>query len=102
VAMTAVEKLSPEEYLARRVDQLDGHWLELQCGCGAQVFYPFKLLTKTCGAKRVDQIHRRFRCRQCGGRPVRVGVTNDPARGPQYPDAWSLTLLDATGGDRAR
>ena len=100
--MTAVEQRSPEAYLAARVDQLDGHWLELQCGCGAKVFFPFKLLAKTCGAKRVDQIHERFRCKQCGGRPVRVGVTNNPARGLQYPDAWSVTLLDASAGDHAR
>jgi len=26
--------------LAARVDELDGHWLELHCGCGARVFYP--------------------------------------------------------------
>ena len=96
--MTAVEQRTPEEYLAARVDALDGHWLELHCGCGLRAFYPFKLLAKTCGAKRVDQIHGRFRCNQCGGRPVRVAVTDNPARGLPYPDVWSVVLLDATAG----
>ena len=94
--MTAVEQRSPEAYLAARVGDLDDHWLELVCGCGARVLYPLKMLAKTCGAKRVDQVHGRFRCQQCGGRPVRVAMTNNPARGPQYPDAWSVTLTDAT------
>jgi hypothetical protein len=85
VSVTAVEKLAPEEYLARRVDEHDGHRLELHCGCGAKTFYPFKLLAKTCG-------------QQCGGRPVRVAVTNFPARGMPFPDAWSVTLIDATAG----
>ena len=71
---------------------------ELHCGCGARAFYPFKLPVKTCGAKRVDRVHGRFRCKQCGGRPVRVGVTNMPARGPQWEDAWTVTLLDASAG----
>jgi hypothetical protein len=96
--VAAVEKLSPEEYLAARVDELDGHWLELHCGCGARAMYPFRLLAKTCGAKRVDEVHGRFRCKVCGGRPVRVAVTDNPARGLPYPDAWSVTLLDATTG----
>lgn len=89
---------SPEAFLGARVDELDGHWLELHCGCGARVFYPFKLLAKQCGAKRVDEVQGRFRCNQCGGRPVRVGVTNNPARGPQYEDVWTVTLLDKAAG----
>jgi hypothetical protein len=89
---------TPAAFLGARVDELDGHWLELHCACGAIVIYPFKLLAKTCGAKRVDEVHGRFRCQKCGGRPVRVGVTNNPARGPQYPDAWTVTLLDRAAG----
>jgi hypothetical protein len=63
-----------------------------------KVFHPFKMLSNRLGAKRVDQIHGRFRCQQCGGRPVRVAVTDNPARGLPYPDAWSVTLVDATAG----
>jgi hypothetical protein len=66
--------------------------------CALRAFYPFKLLAKKCGAKRVDEAHGRFRCQQCGGRPVRVGVANNPARGLQYDDTWTVTLIDATAG----
>jgi len=96
--VTAVDQRTPEAFLAARIDELDGHWLELHCACGLRAFYPFKMLSKQLGAKRVDQIHGRFRCRQCGGRPVRVAVTGSPARGLPYPDAWSVTLIDATAG----
>ena len=84
VTVTAVEKLSPGAYLASRVDALDGHWLELLCGCGLRAFYPCKLLARTCGGLRVGEVHGRFRCQQCGGRAVRVGVTDNPARGLPY------------------
>lgn len=96
--MTAADQRSPEAFLAARVDDLDGHWIELHCACGVKVFYPFKMLAKQLGAKRVDQVHQRFRCKMCGGRPVRVGVTNNPARGLQYEDVWTVTLPDATAG----
>jgi hypothetical protein len=89
---------SPEAYLRARVDELDEHWLELECGWGAKVFYPFKLLAQRCGANRVDEVHGGFRCRHCGGRPVRVGVTNNPARGPQYPSGRYVTLVDKAAG----
>jgi len=91
--MATAERRTPEAFLAARVDELDGHWLELLCGCGARTFYPLKLLAKQYGAKRIEQLYRRFKCQKCGGRPVRVAATNSPARGPQYPDAWSVTLL---------
>jgi len=91
--MATAERRTPEAFLAARVDQLDGHWLELLCGCGARTFYPLKLLAKQYGGKRIEQLYRRFKCQKCGGRPVRVAATNSPARGPQYPDAWSVTLL---------
>ncbi|HEX3346010.1 MAG TPA: hypothetical protein VHS09_15610 [Polyangiaceae bacterium] len=86
---------SPEAYLASRVSELDGHWLEIDCACGSRAYYPCRLLAKTCGAKRVDELHGRFRCQQCGGRPVRVGITNSPARGVMYADVWTLPLVDA-------
>lgn len=31
------EQRNPEAFLAAHVDELDGHWLELHCGCGAKV-----------------------------------------------------------------
>lgn len=93
------EQRTPEAFLASHVGELEGYWLELECsGCAAKVYYPFKLLAKTCGAKRVDEVRGRFRCRQCGARPGRVAVTNNAARGPQYPDTWTVVLVDADAG----
>lgn len=93
------EPRAPAEFLAARVGDLEGYWLELVCsGCGAKTFYPFKLLAKTCGAKRVDEVHGRFRCKQCGGRPGYVGVTNNAARGLQYPDTWTVVLVEKAAG----
>ena len=38
--------------------------------------------------------HGRFRCKQRGGRPGRVAVTNNPAGGPQYAaDRWTVRLV---------
>jgi hypothetical protein len=39
--VTAVVPRAPEAFLAARVDELDGHWMELHCGCGLRAFYPF-------------------------------------------------------------
>jgi len=91
---------SPEAYLAARVDELDGHWLELQCACGLVVKCPMKLLARDhrVGAKRVDQVYGRFRCKHCGGRPVRVGIVNGPACGTMYPETWTVMLVDRQAG----
>jgi DNA-directed RNA polymerase subunit RPC12/RpoP len=87
------EPRTPEVFLGARVDELDGHWLEIECACGIRVFYPFKLLAKTCGAKRVDEVQGRLRCKHCGARPGRVAVTNNPTRGLQYEDVWAVPLV---------
>jgi len=50
------------------------------------------------GAKRVDEVYGRFRCKHCNGRPVRVGIMNGPARGTMYPDTWTVMLVDRQAG----
>lgn len=88
------------EYLAARVDELDGLWLELVCSaCGAKSYPPFKMLARRLGAKRVDEITPRFRCERCGARPGHVAIVSYPAHGtPQYPDAWAVELVDKSAG----
>jgi hypothetical protein len=87
---------SPEAFLGTRVDDLDGPLARAALRlrrCGAKVFYPFKLLARRAGLSASTRCTCRFRCKHCGGRPVRVGVTNNPARGLQYVDVWTVPLV---------
>jgi len=78
---------------------LDGYWktrsvgeaidqgytfLRLTCACGRITDYPFTLLLQRKGVSRDSFIGNiRFRCKNCGGKDVTIGVhsqTNSPGR----------------------
>jgi hypothetical protein len=83
-----------EAFLDAQLDELAGHWMEIHCGgCGARTFYPCKLLAKERGTMRVSDAIPRLRCQHCKARPVSVLMTNNPARGLQYPDVWRIPLF---------
>jgi|HubBroStandDraft_6_1064221.scaffolds.fasta_scaffold2012541_1 hypothetical protein len=83
-----------EIFLETQLGELDGHWLEIYCGgCGARTFYPCKLLAKERGTMPVADALPRLRCQHCKARPVRVLMTNNPARGLQYADVWRVSLV---------
>lgn len=88
---------SRDEFLAARLADLAGHWLQVECGgCRARVFYPCPLLAKERGADlRVSDVLGRLRCRHCGGRPMHVAMTNDPTGGSQggATMAWTVGLV---------
>jgi hypothetical protein len=93
--MRPLERRSRQAFLDTPLGDLDGHWLEIHCGCDAVVFYPCKLLAKEGrGSTRVGDLLPRLRCKHCKARPARVLMTNNPARGPQYGDAWAVALDD--------
>jgi hypothetical protein len=55
-----------------------GHWLALACACGRRVYLPTKMLTRQHGAEaRLPEMVARFRCQQCGARPVEAEMRDD-------------------------
>jgi len=56
--------------------QLQGYTsLRLTCGCGRITDYPFTLLLQRQGVTRHNFIGNiRFRCKNCGGKDVAIGV----------------------------
>ncbi len=56
--------------------QLQGYsCLRLTCGCGRITDYPFVLLLQRRGVTRHSFIGNiRFRCKECGGKDITVGV----------------------------
>lgn len=86
------EPRSSDEFTAARLAELPGHWLRLECGCGAVVHYPCPLLAKERGPElRVGDVLGRLCCRQCKGRPARVAMTNDPTGGAQ--GLWRVEIV---------
>jgi hypothetical protein len=87
---------SREEFLAARLADLVGHWLEIHCsGCEARVFYPGPLMANERGNElRVVAVLRRLRCRHCGSPAASVAMTNDPTGGAQGGDStsWRVPL----------
>jgi hypothetical protein len=89
-----IDPLTREAFLDTLLGELDGHWLEIDCGgCGALTYYPCKLLAKERGTMRVSDALPRLRCQHCKAKPARVLMTNNPARGLQYSDVWRVLLL---------
>src|SRR5262245_31593422 len=80
-AETAVSELTrkADQYWRSRTineAQLQGYTsLRLTCGCGRITDYPFTLLLQRQGVTRHNFIGNiRFRCKNCGGKDVAIGV----------------------------
>jgi hypothetical protein len=79
--------------------ELDGYWktrcvgeaidqgyafLRLTCACGRITDYPFTLLLQRPGVTRESFIGNiRFRCKQCGGKEIKIGVRSQ-TNAPEY------------------
>jgi hypothetical protein len=75
---------SREAFLASRLSELAGYWLEIRCACNLLVYYPCRLLAKERGASLVvGEVLPRLRCKKCRGAPTAVLATDDPSGGGQ-------------------
>lgn len=68
----------PSFLLDLRFRDLTGWWIRLEC-CGRTVDLPFRLLAAQKPAARFGDLLRALRCKECGHRPARVVLVDDPA-----------------------
>jgi hypothetical protein len=68
----------PTFLLDLRFRDLTAWWLRLEC-CGRTVDLPFHHLAAQKPAARLGALLRALRCRECGQRPKRVVLLDDPA-----------------------
>jgi hypothetical protein len=87
------DPLSRSACLEAPLSNLEGYWLHIQCGCGAAVYYPCKLMAKERGGHRtLNDVLLRLRCRQCKAPPAEIFITDDAAAGAMSGSAWRLGL----------
>src|SRR6266498_1794137 len=93
---------------------LDGYWttrcvgeaidqgytfLRLTCECGRITDYPFALLLQRKGISRDTFIGNiRFRCKNCGGKDVSIGVRSFTGPTLSHGDAKVISFRDAIAG----
>jgi hypothetical protein len=82
----------PTFLLDLRFRDLTAWWLRLEC-CGRTVDLPFHHLAAQKPAARLGDLLRALRCRECGQRPKRVILLDDPAD-------WVAARVGARGGWR--
>jgi hypothetical protein len=68
----------PAFLLDLRFRDLTAWWLRLEC-CGRTVDLPFHHLAAQKPAARLGELLRALRCRECGQRPPRAVLLDDPA-----------------------
>jgi hypothetical protein len=95
----------PTFLLDLQFHDLVGWWLRLEC-CGRTVNLPFRLLAAQKPMARLGNLLSALRCRECGRRPGRVTLLDDPAdRVPARVGArgsWRIEIVlpDALPGGR--
>jgi len=70
----------PSFLLDLRLAELTDWWLRLEC-CGRTVNVPCRFIAAQKPEVRFGSLLDRLRCQQCGARPGRVVLVDDPAAG---------------------
>lgn len=95
-ADTIPRAVSPSAALAMTMAELDGCWLELQC-CRGIVLFPVRLFLQEKPRSDRQTLRvalRRFRCKQCGGRPISITLCETAAREHRHgTTGWSIELV---------
>jgi hypothetical protein len=94
--MLAAMPGQPSFLLDLRFIDLTDWWLQLTC-CDRVTCLPFRLLAMQKPAARFGDLLRALRCRDCGKRPRRVVLVDDPAVGAHGrtggPAGWRIEIL---------